>query len=242
MPNAHAHNDYVHERPLLDALDQGFVSVEADVWLIDGELYVYHDLPERPAESRRLEELYLKPLLKRVTRNQGDVYPGYAAPFYLMIDFKSEAVSTYEALLPLLMKYSDMLATVSNGNEDSGKPVKVFISGSRPVNQVMKAEVAFAAIDGRPEDLGKGFDPALMPVVSQSMLKYSRWRGAGDMPEADKYKIKALADRAHAEGKKLRLWANPDTENGWKILMELGVDLINTDKLEAFSRFMREEN
>jgi len=28
---AHAHNDYLHARPLLDALDHGFCSVEADI-------------------------------------------------------------------------------------------------------------------------------------------------------------------------------------------------------------------
>src|SRR5690242_5509037 len=43
LTRAHAHNDYEHTRPLLDALDQGFCSVEADVWLIDGELRVAHD-------------------------------------------------------------------------------------------------------------------------------------------------------------------------------------------------------
>ena len=38
LPPAHAHNDYEHRRPLQDALDRGFNSVEADVWLVDGEL------------------------------------------------------------------------------------------------------------------------------------------------------------------------------------------------------------
>ena len=35
---AHAHNDYEHTRPLFDALDHGFGSVEADVHLVDGRL------------------------------------------------------------------------------------------------------------------------------------------------------------------------------------------------------------
>ena len=30
--HAHAHNDYQHKRPLLDALDHDFCSVEADVY------------------------------------------------------------------------------------------------------------------------------------------------------------------------------------------------------------------
>lgn len=34
---AQAHNDYYHPRPLRDALELGFASVEADVFLVDGE-------------------------------------------------------------------------------------------------------------------------------------------------------------------------------------------------------------
>lgn len=30
LARAHAHNDYVHTRPLLDALEHGFTSIEAD--------------------------------------------------------------------------------------------------------------------------------------------------------------------------------------------------------------------
>src|SRR6266571_3355435 len=36
--HAHAHNDYEHARPLFDALDRGFCSVEADIYLVDGQL------------------------------------------------------------------------------------------------------------------------------------------------------------------------------------------------------------
>ena len=40
LANAHAHNDYEHDRPLLDALDEGFTSIEADVFLVEGQLLV----------------------------------------------------------------------------------------------------------------------------------------------------------------------------------------------------------
>lgn len=59
----HAHNDYWHERPLLDALERGFCSVEADVFLRGGDLLVGHAAhelrPERTidalaADTRRL--------------------------------------------------------------------------------------------------------------------------------------------------------------------------------------------
>jgi len=35
LTQAHAHNDYAHARPLFDALDQGFCSVEAYIFLLD---------------------------------------------------------------------------------------------------------------------------------------------------------------------------------------------------------------
>src|SRR3990172_9175630 len=74
LPNAHAHNDYWHERPLFDALDHGFTSVEADVFLRDGNLLVGHELAELKPEST-LESLYLDPLARRVRENGGRVYP-----------------------------------------------------------------------------------------------------------------------------------------------------------------------
>src|SRR5258708_25649063 len=42
MTAAHSHNDYEQRRPLLDSLALGYRSVEADIWLRDGELRVSH--------------------------------------------------------------------------------------------------------------------------------------------------------------------------------------------------------
>src|SRR5882762_4628435 len=66
--HAHAHNDYEHTRPLLDALDHGFCSVEADIYLVDGKLLVAHDRSKVKAE-RTLQSLYLDPLRERVRKN-----------------------------------------------------------------------------------------------------------------------------------------------------------------------------
>lgn len=53
---AHAHNDYEHPRPLLDALDHRFGSVEADVFLVGDQLLVGHDATEldRPAHAQQV--------------------------------------------------------------------------------------------------------------------------------------------------------------------------------------------
>src|SRR5438105_4725697 len=70
---AHAHNDYLHPRPLLDALDNGFTSIEADVHLVNGQLLVAHDL-DQTSPDRTLRRLYLDPLRDRIRSNHGSVY------------------------------------------------------------------------------------------------------------------------------------------------------------------------
>lgn len=237
LPNAHAHNDYEHERPLLDALDQGFTSVEADVWLIDGQLYVYHDRPATPDPDRTLENLYLAPLLERVESHQGQVYPGYDQLFYLMVDFKNRGLDTYLTMVPLLEKYESILS--KSNEKPSTRPVKFFISGDRPVEQILRQGSPLVSLDGRSKDLGRDIPKEMMPVVSESLRRYTQWSGEGEIPPYDLKILGLFIKLVHDEGKKVRLWANPDHPSGWETLIELGVDLINTDKLSEFSEFMK---
>lgn len=241
LPNAHAHNDYEHERPLLDALDNGFTSVEADVFLIEGIFYVYHDRPSVPDQNRTLEKFYLDPLKKRIEANGGYVYSGYEDFFYLMIDFKSEARPAYEQLKKLLAKYENIISVVRGGKVETDKPVKVFLSGSisgGPYDDILQEDKLLAGIDGRPEDLGKGIPSAAMPVVSDHYRKFLSWDGNGIIKEQEKKKLLAFVNQAHAEGKKVRLWASPDVPEVWGFLFESGVDLINTDNLPGLRKFL----
>src|SRR5262245_36395471 len=105
--NAHAHNDYEHRHPLFDALAQGFCSVEADIYLVQGQLLVAHDR-ENVSTQRTLEALYLDPLRERVKKNGGKVFPN-GPEFTLLIDIKSEAEPTYAALREVLRRYADLL-------------------------------------------------------------------------------------------------------------------------------------
>ena len=72
--NAFSHNDYERPRPLFDALSFQFNCVEADLWLIDGELYVSHD-SVAPNPDITFEKLYLLPLVERIKKNGGKVLP-----------------------------------------------------------------------------------------------------------------------------------------------------------------------
>lgn len=111
---AHAHNDYLNERPLLDALEQGFASVEADVFLIDGELYVAHTFVEVD-RSKTFRKLYLDPLRELVEKNRGRVYPGVNHPLVLLVDIKTDAEKTFAELHRQLLEYRSMLVEASGG-------------------------------------------------------------------------------------------------------------------------------
>ena len=67
----------------------------------------------------------------------------------------------------------------------------------------------------------------------------SDWNGEGSPSTVDLKRINALSSRVHAEGKKLRLWAIPDNPNGWRALLNAGVDIINTDHLSELQEFMK---
>ncbi len=237
LPNAHSHNDYNHDRPLLDALANGFTSIEADVLLIDGELYVGHDMPKGVNDLPTFKEAYLQPLDSIIKSNDGFVFPGYTKDCYLLVDFKTEAEATYRVLKEQLLPYASWLINPEKHDNSMGH-INIFISGNRPIQTIIADKTRMVTIDGRPDDLGKGIDAKVMPVISQAYYKYSEWRGEGQMSKADKKKIKALVAAAHKEGKRLRLWANPDTPEGWAMLHKLGVDIINTDHLEGLKDYL----
>lgn len=230
--NAHAHNDYEHERPLFEALQHGFTSIEADVHLSNGELLVSHHKP-KPG-TKTLEELYLKPLDSIIKKNNGFVYPGFDQPVFLMIDFKTDGENTYQALKLLLQRYIHILQ-----NPKTKGPLAIFISGNRPVRTIVEDSERLVAIDGRPGDLEKDYSSEIMPVISDTYRSILSWNGEGTPGTDEIKKLKTLAERVHKERKKLRLWAIPDNMHAWQILLDAGVDYINTDKLEELDSFLK---
>lgn len=238
VQQTHAHNDYEHPRPLLDALDQGFASVEADVYLVDGQLLVAHDLAD-VTPTRTLSGLYLEPLRKRVDERGGSVH-GDEQTFLLLIDIKSDGEKTYRALDELLTNFNDVLTHVS----DSGiqkRAVVAIVSGNRAMKQIEADPSRFVGIDGRLSDLDSDRPAHLMPLISDHWGRNFKWKGEGTMPESERAKLTKLIEAAHAKGRKIRFWATPDRESIWKVLKKAGVDLINTDNLVGLSAFVRSE-
>ncbi|MAJ16598.1 MAG: hypothetical protein CBC27_06335 [Opitutia bacterium TMED67] len=237
LPQAHSHNDYYHKRPLLDALANGFCSVEADVFLRNGKLLIGHSRFEL-RDSRSLERLYLKPLAKRVQAKGGSVYKA-KVPFYLMIDFKTDGPKTYAILQPLLEKYRFMLTEFKSGNTKVGA-VTVVISGSRPREIMEKQSRRLVGYDGRLSDLGQNPSPHFMPWISDSWKSHFKWNGKGYLSKSEEAKLNGIIQQVRNNGQKLRFWATPDIPASWALFHNAGVDFINTDKLDSFAKFLRE--
>jgi hypothetical protein len=235
LTHAHAHNDYLHKRPLFDALDQGFCSVEADVFLVKGALLVGHEAWElRP--DRTLEKLYLDPLRARIRASGGRVYKN-GPPIWLLVDVKTEARSTYEALDQTLGRYDDIISVVRDGQFEQ-KAITVVVSGNRAKAEIAAQKVRRVGIDGRAADLNSSVPAHLMPWISDRWSSLFRWRGDGPMPPEERRKLKDFVARAHAHGRLVRFWDTPEKTAFWRELRAAGVDLINTDQLQKLQEFL----
>lgn len=234
---AHAHNDYYHDRPLLDALAEGFCSVEADVFLIDGKLLVGHSKRELKPE-RTLEKLYLDPLRELVKKNGGRVY-AKVPTVTLLVDIKSNGKETYDALHLILTRYSDLLTTVKDDKVVAGA-VQIVVSGNRDFEAIAKSNPRFVGVDGRLSDLDSDRPAHLMPMISDNWRSHFKWRGDGEITAKEREKLALIVQKAHAAQRSVRLWATPESESLWAELLKADVDHINTDQLARLSRFLRE--
>ncbi|MEO7300289.1 MAG: phosphatidylinositol-specific phospholipase C/glycerophosphodiester phosphodiesterase family protein [Verrucomicrobiota bacterium] len=236
LTHAHSHNDYQQKRPLLDALDRQFCSIEADVHLTNGQLLVAHDLKDVLPE-RSLENLYLAPLLKRVRENAGRVYRD-GPPVVLLVDIKSELGVTCAALQTQLSKYSEMLTKFSAGKIETNA-VTVILTGRRSVELMSRETNRLAACDGLLSDLDSNLPSALVPWISAEWRKSFVWLGDGAMPAEEKLRLRQLVEKTHRQGRQLRFWGTPDRPEIWRELRSAQVDWIGADDLGGLEKFLR---
>jgi alkaline phosphatase len=236
QPAGHSHNDYYNESPFFTAYNQHFGSIEADVWAIDGILFVAHDREEITPE-RTLEELYILPIVKVFRENSGKAWPGSVSTFQLMVDMKTEAEPALSLLVKLLEQYPEVFDTRVNKNA-----VKVVISGNRPIPEDYRNYPPFIWFDGRLSEKYTKSQLKRIGMISDNFTKYSSWKGEGPMSEADRQKIARFIGDVHKMKKKIRFWATPDNENAWQTLYKMNVDFINTDHIEKLSEFLQSLN
>ena len=239
---AHAHNDYEHPRPLFDALDHRFGSVEADIFLVGDQLLIGHDASELDP-SRTLESLYLEPLSALVKANHGSVYRGWRHPLQLLIDIKTEGSSTYLELDRHLLRYKHLFTTYAHGRVHPGAVTNV-ISGDRAARTPMEAQtVRRAFYDGRLADLGSSAPASFISLISDDWQANFTWLGTGTFPDAQRQKLRSIVARAHAAGQTVRFWNTPDVAGPardalWDELFAAGVDFLNTDDLAGLEAFL----
>jgi hypothetical protein len=241
LANAYAHNDYWHKRPLLDALDNGFTYVEADVYLRDNQLLVAHILP-RFKRAKTLEELYLVPLAKYVAghkKKPGD-YSNRSGCITLMIDIKSGATKTYEALELLLNKYSAILTGYKDGQLTT-RGITVVITGHKPIQLITDQQDRLVFMDEDLKLAGKDSSVNIYPIASCKYSSLLQWRGKGAITTEEIQRLKYYVAQAHRNGRKVRLWASPESEQVWSELLQCNVDLINTNKLVKLRKFLKSD-
>jgi hypothetical protein len=239
---AHAHNDYVHTRPLFDALECNFKSFEADVFSIKDSLFVAHDF-EDIKPGRTLRQLYLEPFKTIINENKGSVY-GNGEEVILFIDIKDDALKTYKLLHEILSAYKNEVSVHINGVKTQ-KSILVVVSGNRPFDFMQAQSIRYAGYDGRMKDLDSDIPPVLMPVVSDNWANYFKWNGLGEIPNDEREQLHDMAEKARSKGYILRFWNTPNRTNEqrnavWKALQEAGVGLIGTDHLQDLYQFFQQ--
>lgn len=239
---AHAHNDYEHPRPLFDALDHRFGSVEADIFLVGDQLLIGHTADDLDP-TRTLESLYLDPLARIVRANHGSVYRGDRRPLQLLIDIKTEGSSTYLELDRHLRRYRHLFTTYAHGRVYPGAVTNV-ISGDRAARTPMEAQtVRRAFYDGRLTDLGTAAPASFVPLISDNWQLNFTWLGEGAFPDAERQKLRDIIGQAHGRGQKVRFWNTPDLAGPardalWSELLAADVDYVNTDDLAGLEAFL----
>ena len=214
----HSHNDYRQAHPLQEALSQKVFSLEADIFLYQGQLRVAHDESELPT-APSFDSLYIQPLLVWFDTNP----EGYSNHFpYLLIDIKSNSALVLPALIKLLEPYT----TLFNPHK-----MQVVISGDRGDQKKWDSLPGYFLFDGRPNEQYDVNALTRVGFISDSYKNYSR---------QSRKKIKALASRVHQSGKLLRLWGIPDQPAYWKKMKAWGVDIINTDQVRICREYFKE--
>src|SRR5258707_14262540 len=98
VANAHSHNDYNNPIPFYEAYTNGFGSIEADILLQDGILYIGHN-KEDIKYKRTLEDYYIRPLSAGVQKNSGHAYTDSSKTLQLLIDIKTDSIATLDTLI-----------------------------------------------------------------------------------------------------------------------------------------------
>lgn len=230
--NAHSHNDYEQKVPFYLAYNAHFGSIEADIWAVNGKLFVAHDSSGINPE-KTLESLYLQPVVKLFRGNGGKAWNNQTGTFQLLIDLKTGAEPTLSLLVENLKKYPDVFDIEQNKNG-----IAVVITGNRPAPADFRKYPAWIRFDG---NINLKYDANQLKRVglySGNLGNYTSWKGKTPIAEKEEKRLIQIIDSVHGINKKIRFWNAPDTAFAWRTLMRLKVDFINTDHIGELSLYL----
>lgn len=229
LTRAHSHNDYMQARPLDEALDNGFNSVEVDVFPVDGKLMVAHNEKDIKPD-RTIESMYLDKLSARAKANSGAIYKNSKTTFWVLVDVKKKGEEAYKTFKTILDRYPEL--------KPSSK-LRFVISGDRAIASIAADKGNWAGIDGRIEDLGKGYSVQQMPWISGDWSTLFPMLKEEGNYIADKFLgPKNMVASIHREHRLVRFWGSPDNKYIWQSHWNIGVDLINTDHIAELRTWM----
>ena len=222
----HAHNDYQKPEPLTNALRHKVFSIEADIYLSDNRLLVAHDKKEL-STANRLDSLYLLPIIELFHRNKGSISEDSSYLPVLMIDIKENGEAALARLIKLVSQHRPVFDRSVNA-----KAMQLVISGDRGASSTWTSYPSYILFDGRPNEVYDNATLQRVAFISDSYSKYIH-------PQDSINNLLAQAvKKVHSIGKLFRIWASPDTVDPWKLQQELGIDIINTDKVSECKNFL----
>lgn len=227
----HSHNDYAQRVPFYQAYAQQVSSIEADVFLHDGQLLVGHDVEDLRADMT-FEALYVEPIVTLFARNGGRAFRDSDQTLQLMVELKSETDPTLRAVAALLGRWPEVFDP-----EVNPAAVRVAVTGRVPAPEAFDRYPRFLGFDGAwdadytPEQLER------IALISTNFRDFSQWNGKGTIIPDEKERLEQVIDRAHEQGKPVRFWNAPEGTTVYYTFYDMGIDYINTDKPEVCAAF-----
>ncbi|PYF74417.1 alkaline phosphatase [Pedobacter nutrimenti] len=231
----HSHNDYKQDIPFFRAYFAGMQSIEADVFLKQGALYVAHDSTEIRPEKTLLKN-YIEPLAKLYKENKGHAFADPLKKLQLVIDIKENHLQVIPSLLKEIQPYRELFNTLNNPDA-----IQLVISGDMPKPSDFDRFDPILQFDGRPYTTYSSSALKRIAMISDDLKNYSKWNGKGVPNHEDAGRMKTVIDQAHAKGKPFRFWASNDSPNTWIVLEKFGVDWLNTDLPEKVQDYYRQK-
>jgi YVTN family beta-propeller protein len=226
----HSHNDYEQKKAFYTAYQYRFESMEADLILNDGRLLVAHSLSEVD-EKRTIASLYLQPIAAAIQTNNGTIYPEKEKTLQLLIDIKTEAYGTLNELLAELEKYPTITQC---------RTIRIFISGNRPKEEEYIKYPDYIFFDGRPGVTYSRESLRKVALISTGFTAHSKWDGKSALPPGEAKALQTFVNQAKQLKIPFRFWGCPDLPLAWETFIKMGVDYINTDKIEELATFSKQ--